>query len=255
MDTDTPIRLDRNGAIATLTLCRPAQKNVMTHAFCAALQAHADALHADPALRCVLLQAEGPMFCAGADVKEMATHADALPAWIDSLITPAHQALLRLVSLPVPVVGLLRGTAAGGGASLALACDVLVAARSARIVIAYPQLGTTPDCGLSHALIDKLGPQRALQLFLLSDGIDMVQATKLGLVAEVADDDQAEQAAHAVAERLARLPSVAAKRLFLHDGLALLRQRLDRERESFLQCAGTPQFRERALSFARPRHG
>ncbi|MCW5611747.1 MAG: enoyl-CoA hydratase/isomerase family protein [Rubrivivax sp.] len=252
---DLPIRLTREGELAVLTLCRPDQKNAVTPEWISTLQTHADTLHRDGQARVVLLQAEGPMFCVGADLKSMAEHLDDLPAYIDSLIRQAHEAILRLLTLPVPVIGLLSGTAAGGGASLALACDMLVAARSARLVLAYAKLGTTPDLGLSHALIERVGPHRALQLFLLADGIAMDEALRLGLIQELADDDEAPAAARRMAARLATLPSVAAKALFMkgrHEQLAL---RLNAERASFQICARTDAFRERVLSFSKGRRG
>lgn len=250
-----PIRLTREGELAILTMCRPDQKNAMTPEWISAFHAHADVLHRDGQARVVLLEAEGPMFCVGADLKRMAEHLDDLPAYIDSLIRPGHEALLRLSTLPVPVVGLLRGAAAGGGASLALACDVLVAARSARLVFAYAQLGTTPDMGLSHALIERVGHQRALQLFLLTDGIPMDEALSLGLIHELADDEGAPAAARRIAARLASAPSAAAKTLFLQGRREQLASRLEAERESFLRCSRTDAFRERVLSFSKGRRG
>ena len=142
-------------------------------------------------------------------------------------------------------MGLLRGTAAGGGASLALACDVLVAARSARLVFAYPQLGTTPDLGVSHSLTEWVGPQRALQLFLTLDSISMDDAESMGLVCRVFDDEAAEAEAKALVERLADLPSASAKILFKPRGPEALASRLDEERASFLRCASPPPTRER----------
>src|SRR5690606_21885100 len=130
----------------------PERHNVIDREWIETLQRYVDALQERSDLRCVLLQAEGAIFCAGADVKDMAEHVHGMEEHVDSLIRPAHRAVLGLSSLPVPMVCLLRGTAAGGGASLALACDVIVAARSARLVFAYPRLGTTSDMGLSHAL-------------------------------------------------------------------------------------------------------
>lgn len=248
-----PIRLRRGDGFAVLTLCSPHTRNAVTPEFLEALHAHLDTLEADESLRCVLLQAEGPMFCVGADVKQMATHLhdpEAMVAHVDGLIRPAHAARLRLAGLKAPVVGLLRGTAAGGGASLALACDVLVAARSARLVFAYAQLGTTPDMGLSHALIQRLGPTKAFQLFVMSDGLSMAEAERLGLVQHVADDVDAQAAANDVVQRLTRLPAVAAKALFLRGEADLIAQRLERERESFLECARSRAFVERVQAFA-----
>lgn len=250
MSDDPAVGLERDGPMATLTLRRPAQRNAVTPELIEALHAHAETLHQVGDLGVVVLQAEGPMFCVGADVKRMAERCDDLVGYVDSLIRPAHAALLSLATLPVPLVCLLRGTAAGGGVSLALACDVVVASRSARLVFAYPRLGTTPDMGLSHALIERVGQQRALQLFLLSDGIAMDEALKLGLVQHVADDAEIVDDAMRIARRLMQEPASAAKQLFLHDRSALLAARLEREREWFLRCSGTPTFRDRVKKFA-----
>jgi 2-(1,2-epoxy-1,2-dihydrophenyl)acetyl-CoA isomerase len=256
-DQALPIRLERSASgIATLTLCAAKRKNVITHEFAAALLAHCQSLRGDPNTRAVLLRAEGPVFSAGADIMDMAAHQENLPAYLRGLIDIAHEAMLALHDLPMPVIACLQGVAAGGGVSLALACDLVVAARSARLVIAYPQLGTTPDCGLSHALMQRLGTQRALELFLITDEIDARQALALGLVAQVADDDAAVEAAHASANRLAQMPPpamVGAKRLFLAGSRSALKTQLERERRSFLRCADTPQFRERVLSFVERR--
>lgn len=251
--TYPPLRLECSDGVATLTLCRPEDKNLITHEWVAAFQEHCHALERDRDTRCVLLKAEGPLFSAGADVKAMAAHMDSMEAHLDSLILPVHAAIMRLTGLPAPVVCLLQGTAAGGGLSLALACDIVVAARSARMVIAYPRLGTTPDAGLSHALIERLGAQRALEVFLLEDTLDMAKAHDLGLVNRVFDDADAAEQAHAVARRLAALPSSAAKKLFLNGRQALRHERLDRERDSFLQCSRTAQFRASVQAFGGPR--
>ncbi|PUE44406.1 enoyl-CoA hydratase/isomerase family protein [Limnohabitans sp. 2KL-51] len=252
---DQPIRLEREGCVATLTLCCPELRNAVTREWIDALQTHADTLHMDESLRCVVVRSEGPMFCVGADVKAMASNLDNLPAYIQSLIQPAQAALLRLASLPVPIVGLLRGTAAGGGASFALACDILIAERSARMVFAYPQLGTTPDLGLSHALISRLGSIRALQLLLLTDTINMDDAERLGLVQKVIDEADVEDEVKALVLRLIRLPSTASKSLFMAGRIPELSTWLDRELNSFLVCSGTEEFRSRVKAFAKGHRG
>lgn len=252
MDHPSPIRLEYSDGIATLTLCRPDQKNVIDANWLATLHQHLQSLHSKSDLRCVVLCAEGPIFCAGANVKEMDEHIDHLPEHVDALIQPAHRAILQLAALPVPVIGLLRGVAAGGGMSLALACDVLVATRSARLVIAYPKLATTSDMGLSFVLRDRLGPQRALQLFLLADSIEMDQAERLGLVYQVVEDADAEATVQRLAKRLSSLPFRAAKALFHQDRHAALTAQLERERQSFLRCSQTEAFRESVRAFSSP---
>jgi len=250
MHRHPPIQLDIRAGVATLTLSRAQQHNVIDAEWIDTLQRHVDLLQTHDDLRCVLLQAQGSMFCVGADVKDMAAHATRLESHIDALIRPAHRAVLGLSSLPVPVVCRLCGTAAGGGASLALACDVIVAARSARLVFAYPQLGTTSDMGLSHALRARLGSKRALSVFLLSDRIDMAQAHQLGLVDVVVDDVDVTDAVQGIVQRLSTVAAGAAKALFLHDAPADLEAQLERERHTFMQCARTQAFRESVRAFA-----
>jgi len=249
---DLPIRLAPPvDGVATLTLCRPEEKNVINLAFGEALLAHCGALRSDRDVRSVVLQAEGPLFCAGGDVKEMAAHVDDLPGHIDRLIGRVHEAVQALCELPLPTVACVQGTAAGGGAAIALCCDFVVAAPSARFVIAYPQLGTTPDCGLSHTLSQRLGPHRALQVFLGQDAFDAAEGHRLGLVTTVEADAGA--SAMGLATRLARFSASAvggAKRLFLQDTRMALREQLDRERLSFIRCAHTHEFRARVLAFA-----
>jgi len=252
MNLPPPIRLEYKDGIATLTLCRPEQQNVIDDEWLATLRRHVQFLHGETDLSCVVLRAEGPIFCAGANVKEMAEQVDRLPEHVDALIQPAHREILQLAALPVPVIGLLRGVAAGGGMSLALACDIVVAVRSARLVFAYPKLATTSDMGLSYVLRERLGPQRALQLFLLADSIEMDEAERLGLVFQVVDDAEAESAVHQLSKRLSSLPSRAAKALFLHDRQTNLAAQLERERQSFLSCSRTEAFRESVRAFCSP---
>lgn len=250
----SPVTLERlQPGVAALTLSRPAERNVVTHAWAEAMLAHCASLRADASVGAVLLRAQGPAFCVGADVRDMAAHIDDLPDYIGALIDHAHAAIAALQTLPMPVVACVQGVAAGGGVSLALACDSIIAARSARFVMAYPQLGTTPDCGLSHYLGELLGPRRALQVFLSPDALNAQQAQALGLVEQVADDVDLESTALAVAARLAALPRsgvVGAKALFLQRSHAALQAQLDREKAAFLGCAGGAEFRARVLVFA-----
>lgn len=249
-----PVTLERlQPGVAALTLSRPAERNVITHAWAEAMLAHCATLRADTGIGAVLLRAQGPAFCVGADVRDMAGHIDDLPVYIGALIDHAHAAIAALQTLPMPVVACVQGVAAGGGVSLALACDSIVAARSARFVMAYPQLGTTPDCGLSHYLGELLGPRRALQVFLSPDALGAQQAQALGLVEQVVDDPDVERATLALAARLAALPRSAttgAKALFMRCSHGDLQAQLDREKVAFLQCAGSAEFRARVLAFS-----
>ena len=254
----SPVTLERlPSGVAVLTLSHAMERNVVTHAWADAMLTHCASVRADTGIGAVLLRAQGPAFCVGADVRDMAGHMDGLSAHIASLIDHAHAAIVALQTLPMPVVACVQGVAAGGGVSLALACDSVVAARSARFVMAYPQLGTTPDCGLSHYLSELLGPRRALQVLLAPGALDAAQALALGLVAQVVDDEDLQTAALALVTHLAGLPHAAvrgAKALLLEHSHAALLSQLDREKEAFLQCAGTVEFRARVRAFAYQGH-
>ena len=251
--SDAPIRLERPEAgIAVLTLCRERGPNVVSAAFCERLLQCCETISGWDALHAVVVRAEGPAFCVGADLAQMHAHIDDLADHVATLIEAAHTALMALKRLPVPVIACVRGVAAGGGLSLALACDQVLAARSARFVVAYPQLGTTPDMGLSHSLSALLGPRRALEHFLAPGALDAEAARKLGLVSHVFDDDALDGAALAAARQWAALPRMAvlgAKSLFAADSAQAMERQMGLEKEWFSRCAATPEFRLRVEAF------
>ena len=147
----------------------------------------------------------------------------------------------------------MQGAAAGGGFSLALAADLAVAARSARFVVAYPQLGTSTDGGLSFRLQQRLGPSRALEVLTLKGTLSADQALALGLVNAVVDDSELAAHAQQWAQQLADLPPQAVqelKGLTTAPSLAALQDHLQREKAAFLRCAATPDFAARVQAFA-----
>lgn len=253
MTTTETLRMDRpESGIAVLTQCRADGPNIVSAAFCERLRQCCEALAADAAVRAVVLRAEGPAFCVGADVGALHAHLDELQSYIAGLIDAAHAALLAMRRLPVPVLASVATVAAGGGFSLALACDRIVAARSARFVVAYPQLGTTPDMGMTHSLAARLGSARALELVLSGSALGAEEAARIGLVAEVVDDVALDEAALAAARRWASLPPAAvagAKALLRAADTDAMAQQMQREKASFLRCAETAEFQQRVVAF------
>lgn len=240
--------------IAVLTLARGdgTGPNLMDERFCTQLQAACDTLAQDPALHALLLRAEGPSFCVGADLGALLARRDTLVQHLGGLIDLAHAAALALRRIPVPVIACVHAVAAGGGFSLAMLCDQVIAAAPARFVAAYPALGTSPDCGLSHTLAARVGPRQALNLALDTRALDLPRALALGVVDELAAPEQLQATALATARRLAAVPRqalVETKAHFLREDLALLAARLDAERAAFLRCAQTPAFGERLAAF------
>jgi len=154
------------------------------------------------------------------------------------------------------VIGSVYGAAAGGGFSLALACDQLIVASNARFVVAYPALGTSSDGGLSHFLSKRLGAAKALEIVLGSGAINAAEALALGLVVKVVEDASLDAETAAYAAKFAQLAPQSVrefKRLISgaeDDGLEV---QLEREREAFLRCARTEDFRKRVSAFLQKR--
>lgn len=254
-DNEASVHLTRPEAgVAVLTMRRKAGPNVIDGTFCDGLLSACEAMATDETLHAVLLRAEGPAFCVGADIGQMQAHFDDLAAYLGALIDHAHAAVLALVALPVPVIACVQGVAAGGGFSLALACDSVIAARAARFVVAYPQLGTSPDTGFTHSLTARVGAHRALEICLSPAPLDAAQAHRLGIANELVDDDTLDAAGFAAARRLFALPRMAvvgAKALIQGDALPALAARMQREKEWFLRCADTDALRDCIRNFPR----
>jgi 2-(1,2-epoxy-1,2-dihydrophenyl)acetyl-CoA isomerase len=159
---------------------------------------------------------------------------------------------LTIRGLPVPVIASIQGAAAGAGFSLAMACDAVVAVNTAKLVVGYPMLGTSSDGGLSFQLTRRLGPARALDIFLRKEPLKAEEAALLGLVQRVADAASLDDTATAVAKTMSSHPSAAVTEIksligtLSDDGLA---EHLEREKLAFLRCASTPEFRARVAQF------
>lgn len=253
---DAPVRLTFDSDVAIVALNRPAVFNAIDLDLLHALRPALDAVAAHAPARVLLLCGHGSSFCSGGDIGAIQRHADDLPAFLDAVITAFHELVLKMARLRMPIVCAVQGTAAGGGVSLALAADLVIAARSARFVVAYPKLGTSTDGGLSFHLQQRLGPARALALLTHDEALDARAAHALGLVHDVMDDDALAAGSMGAARRLAALPpqAVAELRALVHaPSLAALEAHLSLEREAFLRCARAPEFAARVDAFARRR--
>lgn len=257
---ETPVvHLDVNDQIAVITLNRPAARNSLDLGMGLALRDAVAALQGHD-VRVVLICSSGQHFMVGGDVRRFDALLQQSPAAcateVGELITAVHQAVLGLVNMPCPVIGLVNGSAAGFGMSLALACDLLLAADDARFVMAYGALGATPDGGATWQLSRRIGLQRAMAMALLNTQLDAQQARELGLVLDVVPLNQLQQQGIVLAQRLAAGPAKAqagVKRL-LHEGLRSdLDAALNAERASFLALTETADFAEGVRAFCERR--
>lgn len=205
-------RLD--GGVLLLTLNRPAALNSFTTALHAELLGALEAAAADTSVRAMVLTGAGRAFCAGQDLADPAVAPDpegvAPPKDLQGVIEQYYRPLvMRLRSLPVPIIAAVNGVAAGAGANLALACDLVLAGRSASFVQAFAKIGLVPDTGGTWLLPRLVGRARALGLALLGDKLTAAEAERLGLIWRQVDDAALREEALSLAHRLAAMPSRA----------------------------------------------
>src|SRR5687768_14561859 len=205
------IQLEMRGQVCVLTLNRPDRLNALTvetaNDFKAAV---ADALQ--QGARAIVLTGAGRAFCAGGDLRamqEMATKEGRLEAFFDEPLRILNEAILLIRRTPVPFIAAVNGVASGGGCNLALACDLVIAAESARFNQAFIKIGLTPDCGATFILPRLVGWKRATELLFTGDLITAQAAAEMGMINSVAPDDELMSRAMAMAEKLAQAPTAA----------------------------------------------
>ncbi|MGE0798098.1 MAG: enoyl-CoA hydratase-related protein [Lautropia sp.] len=211
MPTDN-VLLDVNAGVATVTLNRPAVLNATSAALLGDLLAAFERIEqgiGDGGVRAVLLTGAGRGFCSGADLTDPALAGSGTPDLAAFLHRYYHPLIRLMRRLPAPIVVAVNGVAAGAGMSLALAGDVVLAARSATFLQAFSRIGLVPDAGSTYFLPRLIGEGRARALAILADKLDAEQALQFGLVWQVHDDDALLPAARALAERLATQPTRA----------------------------------------------
>jgi enoyl-CoA hydratase/carnithine racemase len=228
---------ERRGPALILTISDPATRNTLSPQVYAAGVEALNTADADDSLRCVVLRGEGSHFCAGGDLQRLASTRAGPPDQVRAGIERFHAFVLALREYPKPVIAAVEGHAAGGGCSLVLACDLVIAAESARFTMSYGRSGLSPDGGGTYHLAHALPRALALQLLWLPEPMSAQQWHALGLVNAVTPDGQALAEALAWAERLSRTASNAvasAKTLVEHARSRTLREQLDAERDQFV---------------------
>jgi 2-(1,2-epoxy-1,2-dihydrophenyl)acetyl-CoA isomerase len=238
-----PLRCEIADGIATLTLDEPARLNPLTLPTQEALRARLAQLADDREVRALVLTGAGRAFCVGADLDGMRADADrpgSLGEHVAGLMARTSNPLIeQLRALPIPTVAAVNGPAAGAGVGLALACDLVVAARSAYFYLPFvARLGIVPDLGTTWFLARRIGQARATALTLLGERLPAERAAQWGLIWSCVDDDALAAAARETATRLAALPPQAAletRRAYeaadANDLTAQLRYEAGRQRE------------------------
>jgi 2-(1,2-epoxy-1,2-dihydrophenyl)acetyl-CoA isomerase len=240
--------------IATITLSRPDAYNALN------LTMGRDLFHAtleadeDRAVRCVVITGAGRAFCAGGDVKDFADTPDRIGILVKELTTYLHGAVSRLARTAKPVITGVNGVAAGGGMSLALAGDLVVAAESAKFSMAYAKIAASPDGSSSYTLPRLIGLRRALELYYTNRTLTAREAMEWGLVTRVHPDGEFAVGLAALARELADGPTLAfgrAKALFHQSTQESLETQMELEAQAIAASGHTEDFRNGVVAFAR----
>jgi 2-(1,2-epoxy-1,2-dihydrophenyl)acetyl-CoA isomerase len=246
----------REAGIVFLTMSAGSRPSMVDVDTCVALVAALSEISPDKGDRAVVLNAAGRVFSAGGNLAYIETTLSDPPRLLGPLIDRFHEVILALRRLPLPVVASVHGAAAGAGFSLAMACDIVVSARSARFVAGYPKIGTSSDGGLTWFLSHHIGPRAALDVFFLREQIDATQAHALGMVNLLVADEELHNQTLEAARRLAAHPQQAVREIKTLVGAAVdsgLEQHLAREKDAFLRCAATPDFQRLVRDFVNQR--
>jgi 2-(1,2-epoxy-1,2-dihydrophenyl)acetyl-CoA isomerase len=250
----SPVLTRLADGVMTITLNRPHALNSFTKAMHAELRA-AMQQAAQPQVRVVVLTGSGRGFCAGQDLADL--DKDSLADTPSSnVITQLYNPLvLGLRNLPKPVIAAVNGVAAGAGCNVALACDIVIAAKSAVFLQAFVHIGLLPDSGGTYFLPRLVGTSQALALMMLGEKLPADEAARIGLIYKCVDDEQFAQTVAAAATKLAALPpkALAAMKRAVYQGHSHLDAQLDLEAELQAQLAASKDYAEGVAAFLEKR--
>lgn len=242
----------RRGGVRVLTLNRPDRLNAFTKPLLSVLMAALGDAEADQDCRAVLLHGAGRAFCAGQDLTMVEPGADLG----DSLDRSFNPLIRRLRAMRLPVVCAVHGVAAGAGANLALACDIVLAGASARFIQSFIRIGLIPDAGGTWTLPRLAGDARARGMAMLGEPVSAAQAEAWGLIWRALPDDELLPEAERLAAHLATQPTAAlalVKQALNASASHSLDQQLDLERDLQRQAGHTPDFQEGVAAFLEKR--
>jgi enoyl-CoA hydratase len=239
----TPVELDVRDGVAVVTLADPAHRNALGPEMVAGMVGAFDELESDPSVGAVVVTGQPPAFCAGANLSSLGSEKRR-----EGLLE-IYESFLRIARSPLPTIAAVNGAAVGAGMNVALACDVRIAARSARFDTRFLQLGIAPGGGHSWMLQRAVGPSAAAALLLFGEVVEAAEAQRIGLVWRAVPDDELLAAALEVAGRAAAAPHELVRRtkatLRASTAIAEHDDAVARELEVQIWSMDTPEFAER----------
>jgi 2-(1,2-epoxy-1,2-dihydrophenyl)acetyl-CoA isomerase len=244
----------KENGVGYITLNRPDKYNSYNRDMAMAFQQALDECAADDEVRCVCITGAGKGFCSGQDLSEAM---NPTPEELGKIVAEHYNAaILRIRNIEKPVIAAVNGVAAGAGANIALACDIVLATQSASFIQAFSKIGLIPDSGGTYTLPRLVGLQRAAALMMTGDKVTAAEAVQMGMIYKCFADEVFEQEYKKMAENLAVMPTKGiglTKRLlnqtFDHD----LAQQLDAERRVQMEAGGSYDFREGVQAFLEKR--
>jgi len=256
------IQVENNNGVAVITLNRPDKLNSFNTQMHCEMQQALDNVVADDAVKSILITGAGRGFCAGQDLSDRAVSAEsenevATAPDLSSSIEKYYNPLIRrITNSPKPVICAVNGVAAGAGASIAIACDVVIAARSASFVLAFANIGLVPDSACTWNLTHAIGLARAKAFAMLGERVKAEQALEWGMIWQVADNENLMTEAMGLAQRLAGQPPLAMKHTkqlmntaFEHS----LDSQVERERLAMQYLGKTEDYKEGVAAFMEKR--
>ncbi|HTR46907.1 MAG TPA: enoyl-CoA hydratase [Verrucomicrobiae bacterium] len=231
---------ERSGAVVTLRLNRPEKLNALNPQMCQELVHALLRAGEDRSVRAVVLTGAGRGFCSGGDIDYIhAARMRKSPSDFQALLSVGREAVMAIAMLPKLVIAAVNGPAAGGGMSLALACDLRIASDQAMFKQAFAQLGLYPDFGATFFLPRIVGLSRASELFYTSERLSAEEAKRIGIVYDVYPHDQFEAEVRKFAEQMAAAPPLAyrdVKRTMISDARQALEQAIEEENRLQVHC-------------------
>ncbi len=252
------IQFEMLGSICLLTLNRPDRLNALTVQVAKEFNAAvSEAL--ERGARVIVLTGSGRAFCAGGDLREMqeiAGREGRVEAFFDEPLRILNESILLIRQTPVPFIAAVNGVASGGGCNLALACDLVIAAESAKFNQAFVKIGLVPDCGGTFMLPRLIGLKRATELMFTGDLITAAQAAEMGMINSVTTDGELLSQVMTMAEKLAQAPTAAIgqiKKLLEASAVNDYGSQLDNERQAQIESGKTKDFTEGVSAFLEKR--
>lgn len=253
--SNNSIELKIENKIATITLNRPEVFNSFNREMAFALQNTLDDCESNDEVRAIVLTGNGKAFCAGQDLKEV-TDPDLNPGFKKILDEHYNPIITKLRSIKKPIIGAVNGVAAGAGANIALACDVVIAHEKVSFIQAFSLIGLVPDSAGTYFLPRLIGFQKAQALAMLGDKISAEEAEKMGMIYKFVKLDEFEETINHLANKLANMPTKALgliKELFNNSMTNDLESQLALESKLQIEAAGSNDYKEGVEAFIEKR--